>query len=30
MHYGSIVGDAGDAEKFKRLASCEVQVLSKD
>jgi len=30
MHYGSIVGDAGDAEKFKRLASCEVQILSKD
>jgi L-ascorbate metabolism protein UlaG (beta-lactamase superfamily) len=30
MHYGSIVGDASDAEKFKRLASCEVQILSKD
>lgn len=30
MHYGSIVGDARDAEKFKRLASCEVHVLSKD
>ena len=30
MHYGSIVGDEGDAERFKRLASCEVRVLSKD
>ena len=30
MHYGAIVGDASDADKFKRLASCEVQILSKD
>ena len=30
MHYGTIVGDATDAEKFKRLASCEVQILSKE
>ncbi len=30
MHYGAIVGDTSDAEKFKRLASCEVQILSKD
>jgi len=30
MHYGSVVGDAGDAEKFKKLASCNVQILSKD
>jgi len=30
MHYGSIVGDERDAERFKKLASCEVQVLSKD
>ena len=30
MHYGSIVGDRSDAEKFKRLSSCEVQILSKD
>jgi L-ascorbate metabolism protein UlaG (beta-lactamase superfamily) len=30
MHYGSIVGDDGDAERFKRLASCEVRVLSKE
>jgi L-ascorbate metabolism protein UlaG (beta-lactamase superfamily) len=30
MHYGAIVGDKADAEKFKRLASCEVQILSKE
>jgi len=30
MHYGSIVGDDRDAERFKTLASCEVRVLSKD
>ena len=30
MHYGSIVGDDGDAERFKRLASCQVRVLSKE
>ena len=30
MHYGSIVGDGRDAERFKTLASCEVRVLSKE
>jgi len=30
MHYGSIVGDERDAERFKTLASCEVRVLSKE
>jgi len=30
MHYGAIVGDKADAEKFKRLASCEVQILSEE
>jgi len=30
MHYGSIVGDERDAERFKKLASCEVHVLSKE
>ena len=27
MHYGAIVGSELDAEKFKQLASCEVQIL---
>ena len=30
MHYGSIVGDDRDAERFKTLASCEIRVLSKE
>ena len=30
MHHGSIVGSQRDAERFKKLASCEVHVLSKD
>ena len=30
MHYGSIVGDQRDAEKFKKLASCEVHILPKE
>lgn len=30
MHYGSIVGDEGDAERFRTLAPCEVRVLSKE
>jgi L-ascorbate metabolism protein UlaG (beta-lactamase superfamily) len=30
MHYGSIVGDDRDAERFKTLASCEVRILSKE
>jgi len=27
MHYGAIVGSEEDAEKFKQLASCQVQIL---
>lgn len=27
MHYGAIVGSEHDAEKFKQLAPCEVQIL---
>ncbi len=27
MHYGAIVGSERDAEKFKQLASCQVQIL---
>ena len=27
MHYGTIVGSEGDAEKFKQLATCPVQIL---
>ena len=30
MHYGSIVGDDSDAERFKKLSSCDVRILSKD
>jgi len=30
MHYGSIVGDERDAERFRSLASCQVRVLSKE
>jgi L-ascorbate metabolism protein UlaG (beta-lactamase superfamily) len=30
MHYGSVVGDETDAEKFKQLSSCDVRILSKD
>ncbi|MEM2122100.1 MAG: MBL fold metallo-hydrolase [Candidatus Bathyarchaeia archaeon] len=30
MHYGSIVGDEGDAEKFKELASCRVEIPKKE
>lgn len=30
MHYGSIVGDVRDVERFKKLAACEVRVLSRD
>jgi L-ascorbate metabolism protein UlaG (beta-lactamase superfamily) len=30
MHYGIIVGSAGDAEKFKKLADCPVQILTPD
>jgi L-ascorbate metabolism protein UlaG (beta-lactamase superfamily) len=28
MHYGAIVGSEGDAEKFKQLAACPVQILN--
>jgi L-ascorbate metabolism protein UlaG (beta-lactamase superfamily) len=27
MHYGAIVGSEQDAQKFKQLATCEVQIL---
>jgi L-ascorbate metabolism protein UlaG (beta-lactamase superfamily) len=30
MHYGTIVGSIADAEKFKKLAKCEVQILVKE
>ena len=30
MHYGSIVGDERDAERFRTLATCEVRLLSKE
>jgi L-ascorbate metabolism protein UlaG (beta-lactamase superfamily) len=30
MHYGAIVGDKKDAEKFKSLAKCEVRILDKE
>ncbi|MBS7645189.1 MAG: MBL fold metallo-hydrolase [Candidatus Bathyarchaeia archaeon] len=30
MHYGSIVGDEGDAERFRKLASCRVEILKKE
>jgi len=30
MHYGSIVGDVHDAERFKKLATCPVEILSKE
>lgn len=30
MHYGTIVGGRGDAEKFSRLAPCKVQILEKE
>lgn len=29
MHWGVIVGDIGDAERFKELAECEVEILEK-
>jgi L-ascorbate metabolism protein UlaG (beta-lactamase superfamily) len=29
MHYGSIVGSKADAEKFKRLARCDVKILDR-
>jgi len=30
MHYGSIVGDESDAERFKKLAACQVVILEKE
>jgi len=30
MHYGSIVGDTSDAERFKKLAACKVLILEKE
>ncbi|MFH1064808.1 MAG: MBL fold metallo-hydrolase [Candidatus Woesearchaeota archaeon] len=30
MHYGAIIGDKTDAEKFKRLAKVPVEILEKD
>ncbi|RLE39344.1 MBL fold metallo-hydrolase [Candidatus Woesearchaeota archaeon] len=27
MHYGVIIGDKGDAERFKELCECEVEIL---
>ncbi len=30
MHYGAIVGSERDAENFKRLASCQVEILTKE
>lgn len=30
MHYGEIVGDTNDAQKFKDLANCEVIILPKE
>ncbi len=30
MHYGAIVGSAQDAESFKRLAPCPVQILQSE
>ncbi|MBU2561834.1 MAG: MBL fold metallo-hydrolase [Nanoarchaeota archaeon] len=30
MHYGAIVGDSNDAEKFKKLSKVPVQILEKE
>lgn len=30
MHYGSIVGDERDAERFRELASCKVEILKRE
>ena len=29
MHYGAIVGEDKDAEEFKKLAACPVEILPK-
>ena len=30
MHFGAIVGSVADAEKFKKLAKCQVHILEKE
>jgi L-ascorbate metabolism protein UlaG (beta-lactamase superfamily) len=30
MHYGAIVGDANDAEAFRKLVKCDVKILTKE
>lgn len=30
MHYGVSIGNQSDAEKFKKLAACEVRILTKE
>jgi len=30
MHWGDIVGTVADAEKFARLAECDVHILDKE
>jgi L-ascorbate metabolism protein UlaG (beta-lactamase superfamily) len=30
MHYGSIIGSKKDAEKFKKIAACKVEILEKE
>jgi L-ascorbate metabolism protein UlaG (beta-lactamase superfamily) len=30
MHYGDIIGDISDAETFKRLCDCKVEILCKE
>jgi len=30
MHYGTIVGSKADAQRFKDLASCDVQILERE
>jgi L-ascorbate metabolism protein UlaG (beta-lactamase superfamily) len=30
MHFGSIVGERNDAETFKKLVTCQVEILEKE
>jgi L-ascorbate metabolism protein UlaG (beta-lactamase superfamily) len=30
MHFGTIIGSRSDAEKFKDLAECKVEILDKE
>jgi L-ascorbate metabolism protein UlaG (beta-lactamase superfamily) len=30
MHYGTIVGSEDDANTFKKLATCQVQIIAKE